>query len=65
MFSINHTKRHRSVPMLFGFFFVVVVVVVVVVFFFLSNIRMFVINSIEQHNSVPKAKEAWTIVIAM
>ena len=61
MFSINNTKRHRSVPMLFGFFFVVVVVVV----FFLRNIRMFVVNSIEQHNSVPKAKEAWTIVIAM
>ena len=62
MFSINNTKRHRSVPMLFVCFFFVVVVVV---FFFLRNIRMFVINSIEQHNSVPKAKEAWTIVIAM
>ena len=49
-------------PCCLVFFFVVVVVVVV---FFLRNIRMFVINSIEQHNSVPKAKEAWTIVIAM
>ena len=48
--------------MLFVFCFCFFVVVVVV---FLRNIRMFVINSIEQHNSVPKAKEAWTIVIAM
>ena len=63
MFSINNTKRHRSVPMLFGFFFFFFFFVVFC--FFLRNIRMFVINSIEQHNSVPKAKEAWTIVIAM
>ena len=33
MFSINNTKRHRSVPMLFGFFFCFVVVVV----FFLTQ----------------------------
>ena len=62
MFSINNTKRHRSVPMLFGF---LLLLLLLLFFFFLSNIRMFVINSIEQHNSVPKAKEAWAIVIAM
>ena len=61
MFSINNTKRHRSVPMLFVFFFLLLLLLL----FFLRNIRMFVLNSIEQHNSVPKAKEAWTIVIAM
>ena len=32
MFSINNTKRHRSVPMLFVFFFFVVVV-----FFFFTQ----------------------------
>ena len=39
MFSMNNTKRHRSVPMLFGFFFFFFVVVVVFFFTQHKNVR--------------------------